>query len=168
MFDPPPQYRDRQPLFREPHDLISIGHDHLGRDAQLEPEAASAWQAMRETAAADGVVLTVVSAFRSIARQEEIVSGKLNCGLTWEQILKVSAYPGFSEHHTGRAVDLGTPGCPVLTESFEQTDAFRWLARNSARFGFALSYPKDNSRGVAYEPWHWMWRGNPRNQSTDT
>jgi D-alanyl-D-alanine carboxypeptidase len=168
MLEPPPQYRDRKPLFHEPPDVISIGRDHLGREAQLEPEAARAWQSMRETAAAEGIVLTVISAFRSVARQEEIVSGKLRQGLTWEQILKVSAYPGFSEHHTGRAIDLGTPGCPVLTESFENTDAFRWLARNAARFGFALSYPRGNPHGVVYEPWHWMWHGEPRNQPHGT
>ena len=72
-----------------------------------------------------------------------------------EQILRVNAAPGFSEHHTGRAVDLGTHDCEALEEEFEQTDAFVWLERNAESFGFAMSYPRGNASGFAYEPWHW-------------
>jgi len=163
MIEPPLQYRAREPLYREPPELVPIGRDHLGREALLEPHAARAWQSMHAEATAAEIVLVVVSAFRSVARQEE-----LRRGLSWEQILKVSAYPGFSEHHTGRAVDIGTPVCPALTESFENTDAFRWLARNASRFGFALTYPRGNPHGVAYEPWHWMWRGEPQDYPPGT
>ena len=66
-----------------------------------------------------------------------------------------SAPPGCSEHHTGRAVDIGTPHCKVLDEEFEQTEAFDWLVRFAGKFGFRLSYPRGNSCGYAYEPWHW-------------
>jgi len=70
-------------------------------------------------------------------------------------ILKVSAYPGYSEHHTGRAVDIGSPDCAHLTEAFEATREFSWLAEHAAGFGFVLSYPRDNPHGIAFEPWHW-------------
>lgn len=75
-----------------------------------------------------------------------------------QQILEVSAAPGFSEHHTGRALDLTTPGGPVLEEPFEHTDAFAWLSESAGSFGFHLSYPRGNSHGIAYEPWHWAWK----------
>ena len=157
MLEPPPQYRNRAPRFTDAAALTSIGPDRLGREAWLEPNTARAWQAMRAAAAAAGVTLWVASAFRSIARQEEIVTAKLRRGLTWEQILAVSAYPGFSEHHTGTAIDITTPDCPNLVEEFESTAAFRWLDRHARGFGFALSYPRGNPYSVVYEPWHWRW-----------
>jgi D-alanyl-D-alanine carboxypeptidase len=154
---PPPQYRDRKPCFREPCDLISIGQDQCGRDAFLVPDAAQAWLAMRTRAGESEVILLVVSAFRSIARQEEIVRKKLQLGLSWDEILKVNAYPGFSEHHTGTAIDIATPDCPQLIEAFERTSAFRWLEQNAGQFGFKMTYPRGNSLGISYEPWHWRW-----------
>ena len=66
--------------------------------------------------------------------------------------------PGFSEHHSGRALDLGTPGCDGLSEDFEATQAFEWLSESASRFGFVLSYPHDNAWGFSYEPWHWALR----------
>jgi len=114
---------------------------------------------MAAAAADDGVTLQVVSAFRSVAYQEEILRGKLGKGQRIEDILRVSAAPGYSEHHSGRAVDVTTPGYPVLEEIFEESEAFAWLARRAGAFGFHLSFPRGNPHGVAYEPWHWAWRG---------
>ena len=58
-------------------------------------------------------------------------------------------------HHTGRAVDIATPGVPPLTEAFERSDAFRWLEKNATNHGFSMSYPRGNALGYVYEPWHW-------------
>ena len=79
-------------------------------------------------------------------------------GLPWNEILRVSAYPGFSEHHTGCAIDIGSPACHDLVETFEDTREFGWLQTHALEFGFAMSYPKGNPFGVIYEPWHWMWK----------
>ena len=72
--------------------------------------------------------------------------------------LPIFAAPGFSEHHTGRALDIGTPGFVDLEENFETTAAFAWLQVHAEEFGFTLSYPKGGTRGIGYEPWHWLWR----------
>lgn len=141
----------------EPAVLVEADRNEAGRVFELIPAAAAAWQAMREAAAADGVVLQLVSAYRSIARQHDIVAAKLARGQTLADILQVSAAPGFSEHHSGRAIDIGTPGSPVLEEVFETTAAFAWLVQHAANFGFALSYPRGNPDGYLYEPWHWCW-----------
>ena len=85
---------------------------------------------------------------------------KLEQGQAIDAILQVSAAPGFSEHHSGRAVDVTTPGYPVLEEVFEESEAFAWLREHAGRFGFLLSFPRDNPHGVAYEPWHWAWWGD--------
>ena len=73
--------------------------------------------------------------------------------------MTVSAAPGYSEHHTGRAVDIATPGSRPLTEEFEDSAAFHWLNENAADFGFSMSYPRDNRYGFIYEPWHWAQHG---------
>ncbi|MGQ0651796.1 MAG: M15 family metallopeptidase [Betaproteobacteria bacterium] len=141
----------------EPGELVVAETDELGRQHLLVAPAAEAWRAMKAAALADGIVVRIVSAFRSIDRQVEIVRAKLDRGQSLENILCVSAPPGFSEHHSGRAVDLTTDGVAPLEEEFEQTDAFRWLAANAGRFGYALSFPRDNPNGYAYEPWHWRY-----------
>ena len=112
---------------------------------------------MREVAAEDGVELQIVSAFRSIEYQLGILERKLAHGRNIEEILRVSAAPGYSEHHSGRALDITAPGFAALEEEFEKSPAFAWLKRHAWRFGFRLSYPRRNPHGIAYEPWHWCW-----------
>jgi D-alanyl-D-alanine carboxypeptidase len=90
-----------------------------------------------------------------VAYQRQIIERKLAGGQTMEQILQTSAAPGFSEHHSGRTVDLNAAGCQPLTEAFEQTRAFAWLVRCAPDFGFSMTYPRNNNLGVIYEPWHW-------------
>lgn len=138
--------------------LVCIGHDIFQREQFLAPKAARAWKMMKENAADEGVLLQVVSAYRSVDYQDGIIRRKLEKGQSIEDILRVSAAPGFSEHHSGRAVDLTTPGAAVLEEEFEETEAFAWLLINARRFGFHLSFPRGNPHGVAYEPWHWAWK----------
>lgn len=139
----------------EPERLHYAGRDHLARSLWLCHDSARAWAAMRASAASAGVHLEAVSGFRSIAYQAGILRRKRERGLDIEEILKVNTAPGYSEHHSGRALDIGTPGTPPAEESFEQTPAFAWLKRHAGQFGFHLSYPRDNPHGVVYEPWHW-------------
>ena len=150
---------EKQLLFQaEATELViaAIGDD--GREHRLTPAAAAAWREMSTAALSDDIVLKIVSAFRSIERQAEIVRTKLERGLSLDAILEVSAPPGYSEHHTGRAIDVTTDGVPALAVEFEQTAALRWLCRNAGRFGFSMSYPAGNPQGYAYEPWHWCHR----------
>jgi len=126
-----------------------------GKTHLLVPAAAEAWRKLRAAALADGVSVFIVSAFRSVERQAEIVRGKLESGMAISDVLAVCAPPGFSEHHTGRAVDVSTPGSEALEVEFENTNAYAWLGRRASEFGYRLSYPAGNSSGYQYEPWHW-------------
>src|SRR6185312_7079868 len=130
----PPRSNPR--VFTEATELVSVGLDIHEREQRLTPEAAKAWNEMKATAERDGEILQLVSAFRSVDYQKQIIQRKLAAGQSWEQILRVSALPGFSEHHTGRTIDVTTPGCKVLEEEFENTTAFRWLVRRAGEFGF--------------------------------
>lgn len=147
----------RARVTREPAILVAIGLDVYGRTQRLAPRAAHALARMREAAARAGVELQLVSAFRSIAYQLGIIERKLARGQTMDAILRVSAAPGFSEHHTGRCVDFTTPGFAVLDEAFERSPAFAWLRHHARTYGFTLSYPRRNPHRIAYEPWHWCW-----------
>ncbi|MBK6728276.1 MAG: M15 family metallopeptidase [Xanthomonadales bacterium] len=139
----------------EPRRLDFVGFATDGRPMFLASKAASAWRAMQAAAQADAVVLEPVSTFRSIAHQHALVARKLARGDSLAQVFAVNAVPGYSEHHSGRAIDLGTPGCPALDEAFEHTAAFAWLQQHATDFGFRMSYPRDNPLGVIHEPWHW-------------
>ena len=145
-------------LYPEAAELVVAGIGENGREHLLVPAAARAWSALRQAAQADRVAITIVSAFRSVERQAEIVRAKLARGQSIDEILSVSAPPGYSEHHTGRAVDLTTEGVRPLELEFEGTAAFAWLSGNAERFGFFLSYPRQNPYGYLYEPWHWCFR----------
>jgi len=147
---------------REPRDLAFIGTDVHDRPQWLATRAARAFARMREAAREDRVTLDIVSAFRSADYQLGILRGKRERGLSIAEILRVSAAPGYSEHHSGRAVDITTPGYAALEEEFENSNAFKWLRRHANRFGFALSYPRGNRHGIAYEPWHWCWHARAR------
>jgi D-alanyl-D-alanine carboxypeptidase len=127
------------------------------RCIRLLKPAADAWQRMQRTAKTDGITLLPISGYRSVSRQVEIIRAKLQAGQTIETVLRVNAAPGYSEHHTGRAIDIGTPGSVLLEEGFADTPAFAWLSINAPQFGFTLSYRCNNPLGIAYEPWHWYW-----------
>ena len=129
-----------------------------GKVVRLAPAAAAAWWRMHAAAARDGVELLALSGFRSVQRQTAIVRAKLAAGKTIAEILRFVAAPGCSEHHTGRALDIGSPEELELEAKFERTAAFRWLRRRAGEFGFHLSYPRGNRHGFGYEPWHWCWR----------
>lgn len=143
------------PLFAEAEQLIDVGRNLVGRMQRLTPRAAAQWQELTAAAAGDGVRLMMVSGFRSIDYQANLIRNKLAAGQKIEEILMVNAAPGYSQHHTGEAIDIATPGSRPLTEHFEETKAFAWLQSNAVKFGFSMTYPRENPFGIAYEPWHW-------------
>lgn len=154
----PEDYASRRRLRPQPEapDLVTARVLKDGRELQLEPATAAAWAELVAAAARDQITLLLISGFRSVAHQRRIIDQKRAAGQSMAEIMRVNVAPGFSEHHTGRAVDIGTPGCPPLAEEFEQTAAFQWLRCAAGRHGFRLSYPRDNPHGVIYEPWHWF------------
>lgn len=156
----PGDYAERTNLspVPEPARLIYAQADRYRRPLWLEARSAPAWLAMRAAAKADGLLLEAISGYRSWDYQAGILCRKLAAGQTLAQILAVNTAPGFSEHHSGRAIDIGAQGEPPAAESFEQTPQFAWLSERAAEFGFYMSYPRENPHGVIYEPWHWCWQ----------
>lgn len=146
------------PIFQDASELVLVENNSSGCPYYLTPEAGKAWNKLRDAANCDGVIIGIVSAYRSFQRQFEIVKSKIEKGMSPKVVFSVNAPPGCSEHHTGRAVDIGTPNCIPLDKSFDKTAAFSWLQSNAMQFGFELSYPPSNPFGFEYEPWHWCYQ----------
>ena len=142
----------------EPSRLYFAGMDRYQRPIWLTFAAGRAWQRMAAQARQDRIVLDVVSSYRSCDYQLQLILQKLARAQSLAAILRVNAAPGFSEHHSGCALDLSAPGMDAATEEFDTSQAFQWLSQHAHRFGFSLSYPRDNPHGIMYEPWHWCWR----------
>lgn len=136
---------------------------------QLREAAANAFLDMQAAAQADGVSLVPLSGFRSQADQTSLFFDvKAERGQNTQERATVSAPPGYSEHHTGYAVDIGDGQAPEtnLRPTFEETETFRWLENNAATFQFELSFPRDNLHGISYEPWHWRFVGDRHSLET--
>ena len=117
---------------------------------------------MRQDAKTDGVYLVLLSGYRSIKLQDEIFySLKSKRNQSASERARVSAPPGYSEHSTGFAIDFGDANYREtdFEVDFENTDAFRWLKNNAAKYHFKMSFNKSN-RNVDYEPWHWRYEGS--------
>ncbi len=136
---------------------------------KLRSPAAKAFQEMVAAASADGVILVPLSGFRSISEQQQVYfTVKAERAQTPAERALVSAPPGYSEHHTGYAIDIGDGNVPAtnLSPDFEGTSAFKWLSANATKFNFELSFPKNNKQGVSYEPWHWRFVGDKQSLET--
>ena len=151
----PEDYGDQRRRYPDATELEDVEANIIGRMQQLVPGTAQAWREMKQSAAADGVELLLVSGFRSSQYQAELFRNKIANGQDVAEILKVNAAPGYSQHHSGQAVDIATPGARPLTEDFDTTPAFAWLREHAHRFGFRMPYGRDNPYGFVYEPWHW-------------
>jgi len=146
------------PLFVESCRLKPCGIDMFNRPTLLHPAAKKAWVKMKQSALKDGIDLQIISAFRSLDYQKTLINNKLEKGLSIETILNINTLPGYSEHHTGCAIDIGSKGEAVIEEAFDQSNAFKWLKNNAKQFKFTMTYPKGNTTGVCYEPWHWCFK----------
>lgn len=135
----------------------------IGRGIRLRTAAAEEFEQMVADAAIAGIPLVPLSGYRSQEEQEYLffeIQAQRNQNPS--ERAEISAPPGFSEHHTGYAIDIGDGTVPAanLNESFAETPAFAWLEANAARYGFELSFPEDNPQGITYEPWHWRFVGD--------
>jgi len=129
----------------------------------LATPAAKQFRKMKQAARQDGILLVPLSGFRSVQKQKELFFGiKAKRGQSLLERAQVSAPPGYSEHHTGYAIDIGDANHPETNfqQAFEETAAFEWLQQHAANYNFELSFPKDNPQGIQYEPWHWRYVGN--------
>jgi uncharacterized repeat protein (TIGR02543 family) len=128
----------------------------------IHSKIAESYKAMKSAAAKDGVNLYIISGYRSYQRQENNFNNRYNLYLrqgysksaAYKKTASIIAVPGTSEHHLGLAMDLNS-----LDQSFGNTKAGKWLAKNSYKYGFILRYKATttNITGIVYEPWHFRY-----------
>tara|TARA_Y100001960_G_C14645661_1_gene813221 strand:+ start:14 stop:598 length:585 start_codon:yes stop_codon:yes gene_type:complete len=152
-------YNVNDEIYFESCNLVSINKNKSSKNIKLDSIAAAALLKMQYDARKKSIEFEIISGFRSFEYQKKIIIRKLNSGKRINDILKENTLPGYSEHHTGCAVDFTSKGSFSLSVDFDKTKEFKWLLNNASKYGFYLSYPKDNKRGVMYEPWHWMYTG---------
>ena len=144
----------------ESNRLVFYADDIFSRRQYILDSACQPLINMVNAANRNNIVLQVVSIFRSVEQQENIIKRKIQQGIPLIKIIDTVAFPGYSEHHTGRAVDFTTEDeKDCLTDKFDQTQAFKWLSSNAAQYRFYMSYPKKNQYNMSYEPWHWCFKG---------
>ncbi len=132
----------------------------------LDSRIVDKFNEMCQAALDDEISLVSVSAYRTYSYQNTLYNNRVNrcmnedSSLSREEAKKVAAtivaVPGTSEHHLGLAVDINS-----VEESFENTNAFKWLQQNAADYGFIMRYPKDKQHitKIIYEPWHYRYVG---------
>lgn len=147
-------------VFPEQTSLSDAGLDFYQRTVRLYPDAVKPWLSMQAAAKKDEINIFACSAFRDYDYQYNLISRKLANGQKLESIISILAPPGFSEHHTGLAIDIISDEIPELDQIFETTKAYEWLTRFASDFNFFMSYPKGNTYGIIYEPWHWKYKLN--------
>ena len=110
---------------------------------------------MSEAARAEGVELVISSAWRSWDTQAALRARALETQPIAEVDRELAA-PGHSQHQLGTAIDFGS-----IDDSFADTVSGRWMAANSWRYGWSLSYPpgREVETGYRWESWHYRWIG---------
>ncbi|MFA5996943.1 MAG: M15 family metallopeptidase [Candidatus Paceibacterota bacterium] len=113
-------------------------------------------QSMLGDATKENIDLKILSAFRSFDTQTKLKNAYT---VTYGSgANKFSADQGYSEHQLGTAIDFTTSKLGTKYTTFEKTASYTWLAANAYKYGFVLSYPKNNLYYI-FEPWHWRFVG---------
>lgn len=158
----PVDKQHRLPANCVPHGLVALPSWTTMREGQyMVAEAAEAFAAMVEDAAAAGHTILARSAYRSYDTQVAVYNSHVQ-NMGQERADRVSARPGHSEHQLGTTVDVTTPQVNYqLSRALGDTAAGRWLQQNSWNYGFVMSYPygKEHITGYSYEPWHFRYVG---------
>lgn len=160
------KYRHFSYAQAEQNELMIVSSYATGKDKRFEfmnLEAGKALMQMIYAAREEGIWIIPVSGFRTFEQQQQLFQNQIKRLGSPEEAAKVSAPAGYSEHHTGFAIDLTDGRFPKqdIKFQFETTDAYRWLTRRAKEFGFEISFKQNNSQGVSFEPWHWRYVGAP-------
>lgn len=137
-------------------DLVWSGYGVKNhRKYLIHKQAKPALDEMIKAAKKDGVTLKPNSIFRSVNRQKQIIEHKLKTQKPYD-VYHISSPAGYSEHHTGLAVDFNS-----IDSTFDRSSAYRWLLKNAEKFGFEQTFTQEYSKwsGVSEESWHWRYIG---------
>ena len=122
--------------------------------AEIRSDAADAYKKMKKAAAKKKYTIGALSGYRDYETQDSVYNRYLEAGDEEEIVDTYSARPGYSEHHTGLAIDISNSSLEL--SEFEGTPEAQWVEENCYKYGFILRYTEENSQYTGYitEPWH--------------
>lgn len=165
--------------FSDPYSLLVVANKKYALDYYFEPTdlrvvnatgnrthylrdcAASALESMFAAAAQEGITLVTCSSYRSASYQASLYNNYVAMYGT-ATADTISARPGYSDHQTGLAADIGDHDqATVFTQAMEYTVEGQWLYAHAHEYGFILRYPKGKEwiTGYSFEPWHYRYVG---------
>ncbi len=154
---------------------VTNAFQDVGSGYMLQQRAAQPWLDLVAAAKKDGISIGLTAAYRSAEEQKQIFNERLSqLGIPVSQIaagtrdteisqvLRMTAIPGYSRHHTGYTVDISCEDMP--TTSFMYTTCFDWLSatnyEHAKTFGWIPSYPEGSgAQGPDPESWEYVWVG---------
>jgi len=142
-----------------PESLALISKDFLyesKKEAWIHTKVLPYLEELLKGAKNSGLDLKIISAYRSFGEQSSLKGVyTVNYGSGANTF---SADQGYSEHQLGTTVDFTTTSVGATFSGFSKTPEYEWLEKNAYKYGFILSYPKNNAY-YQYEPWHWRFVG---------
>ncbi|WP_354350976.1 M15 family metallopeptidase [Pseudarthrobacter sp. PvP090] len=149
------KHRPLNPATYVPGQLVRV------QGERLRAEAADAYKQLAKAAKAAGVNIMPISGYRSYSQQASLYDSYVR---QYGQATAdaIAARPGYSEHQTGLAMDIGNAsGTCALQACFATTPAGKWAADHAAEHGFIIRYPAgaEATTGYTYEPWHLRYVG---------
>lgn len=143
-------------LIADPTTLVRLPDEFCYADYRIYLDRATrdALVELAHAARKDSVEIIVDSGYRSASFQKRIIKRRMAEGESFERVARFVAPPGYSQHETGRAVDL-VPS-EVL---FLKTNIYVWMKDHAGRFGFVETYPPDSTSSFRAESWHWYFKG---------
>jgi LAS superfamily LD-carboxypeptidase LdcB len=142
-----------------PSDLANIASTSLykkNKPIKIHAKVLPYLERLFQAEEGNGTPLRVISAYRSFGDQAVLKSGYT---VTYGSGANAfSADQGYSEHQLGTTLDFTTVALGAAFNEFDETKAYAWLNANAYKYGFVLSYPKNNEY-YQFEPWHWRFVG---------
>ena len=132
----------------KPKKLVKIEGDYVAT-----PETVAAYKELTADLQKQGMKIYVVSSYRDIAYQDNLYNYYLKTD-SKQEVDTYSARPGYSEHHTGRALDISQVYNNL--DAFEGSKEAKWVYENAYKYGFIVRYKEEQMEvtGYIFEPWH--------------
>ena len=137
-------------------------------DIKLETQAAQKLEEFLADVKAHNISFVVFSGYRTAEEQQQVYDQKRAsikaAGFTDEKIIEqktqlTTDLPGYSEHQTGLAVDIGQTTSDISSEVV-LTEFYKYAKENIYKYGFIISYPENSYTGYDFMPWHFRYIGD--------
>ena len=145
-------------------ELINI-KNVWSEDIKIEKKAYHKFMKLKNELEKENIYIEIDSVYRSVKEQQELWDNWIKeKGLDY--VKKTLAEPGYSEHHTGLAIDICIrKGNKLIFENEEmlkEEEIFSKIHKKLYLFGFILRYPKvkENITSYSYEPWYLRYINN--------